>query len=288
MPQYPKRRFWDETLKVFRASNRVVPVFIDKHLADNWEDAKFIYDSARTLRVPIMAGSSVPLTWRRPPADVRRGARLREIVGITYHLTEHYGFHALEMVQSLAEQREGGESGIKTVQTLTGEAVWRAFDEKSFDTELFDAAWKRLSQPRGGSRSLRQLVRAPKLFRLEYADGLRAHILELNGAAGEWSAAWRYADDSAVGSSLFWTQEGRPAGHFTFLLNGIEQMMLTSKPSWDAERTLLTSGALQALILSEKENQHRIDTPYLMLNYKPAWRWTEPPPPPPMREWREQ
>src|SRR5437867_8289128 len=50
--QYPKRRFWDETIKVFKASDRVVPVFIDKHLADNWADAKFIYDTARELKVP--------------------------------------------------------------------------------------------------------------------------------------------------------------------------------------------------------------------------------------------
>jgi hypothetical protein len=291
--QYPKRRFWEETIEVFRTSGRVVPVFIDKHLADNWEDAKFIYDSARELKVPLMSGSSVPGTWRRPSADVKRGARLREIVGITYHITEHYGFHALEMVQALAEQRQGGESGISAVQTLTGEAVWRAFDEKSFDTDLFNAAWQRLSEPRGGGKPLRQLVRDPKLFRLEYADGLRAHVLELNGAAGEWSAAWRYGNDGPerparpIESSLFWVQEGRPGMHFTWLLHGIEQMVLTGKPSWNVERTLLTSGALHALLVSEKD-QRRVETPYLMLTYKPAWRWTEPPPPPLMREWREQ
>src|SRR4051812_19511425 len=28
--QYPKRRFWDETIQVFRQSGRVVPVFLDK------------------------------------------------------------------------------------------------------------------------------------------------------------------------------------------------------------------------------------------------------------------
>ena len=273
---------------MFRASGRVVPVFIDKHVADNWTDAKFIYDSAQELKIPLMAGSSVPGAWRRPPADVKRGARLREIVGITYHVTEHYGFHALEMVQALAEQREGGETGIKAVQTLTGDAVWRAFDEKQFDAELFDAAWKRLEQPRGDGKPLRQLVRDPKLLRIEYADGLRAHVLELNGAAGEWSAAWRYADDGHAESSLFWTQEGRPAMHFTWLLQGIEAMFLTGKPSWNVERTLLTSGALHALLVSEKEGQRRVETPYLMLNYKPIWRWTEPPPPPPMRPWAEQ
>ena len=286
--QYPKRRFWETTLKVFRDSGRVVPVFIDKHLADNWQDAKFIYDSARQMNIPIMAGSSVPGTWRRPPADVNRGARLRELVAITYHITEHYGFHALEVVQALAEQRRGGETGIKAVQTFAGEAVWRAFDEKTFDVELFDAAWQRLSHKYNRDRPLREAVKEPRLFRVEYADGLRAHVLELNGAVGEWTAAWRYADDSPIESSLFWTQEGRPAMHFTWLLNDIEQMMLTGKPSWNAERTLLSSGALHALLISLKEDQRRVETPYLMLGYQPSWRWEEPPPPPKMREWREQ
>jgi hypothetical protein len=285
--QYPKRRFWEEVLKVFRASGRVVPVFIDKHLADNWSDAKFIYDTAGELNVPLMAGSSLPTTWRRPPADVQRGARLREIVALTYHTTDAYGFHALEFVQAVAEQRRGGETGIKAVQSFSGDAVWRAFDDKAFDLELFDAAKKRLTQLRGGDRPLREIVRRPRLFRLEYADGLRAHLLELNDAVGEWSAAWRYADDGRIDSSLFWTQEGRPGMHFTWLLHGIEQMMLTGKPTWNVERTLLTSGALDALLISLTENSRRMETPYLMRSYQPIWRWSEPPPPPPMRPWSD-
>ena len=286
--QYPKRRLWEETLKVFRASGRVVPVFIDKHLADNWTDAKYIYDTAKELKVPLMAGSSLPGTWRRPAADVKRGERLREIVAITYHTTEAYGFHALEFVQALAEQRQGGETGIKAVQTFAGEAVWRAFDEKAFDTELFDAAWKRQSNAQNQTRPLREIVPAPRLFRVEYADGLRTHLLELNGAASEWSAAWRSAEDGRVESSLFWTQEGRPAAHFTLLLHGIEKMMFSGSPTWNVERTLMTSGTLDALLLSLKENQRRVETPYLMFNYQPTWRWSEPPPPPPMRPWSAQ
>ncbi|MBM3847585.1 MAG: c-type cytochrome, partial [Verrucomicrobia bacterium] len=82
--QYPKRRFWDATLDVFRRSGRVAPVFLDKHLADNWADAKFIYDSARELNIPLMAGSSVPGSWRHPAADVERGGSLSEIVVLTF------------------------------------------------------------------------------------------------------------------------------------------------------------------------------------------------------------
>jgi hypothetical protein len=287
--EYPKRRFWEEVLKIFRAGDRVVPVFIDKHLADNWTDAKFIYDTAQELKVPLMAGSSLPTTWRRPSADVDRGGRLREIVALTYHTTDAYGFHALEFAQALAEQRHGSETGIQAVQSFTGDAVWRAFDEKVFDVELFHAAWQRLAQSRSGPdpAALRKAVREPRLFRLEYADGLRAHLLELNGAVGEWSAAWRYADKH-VESSLFWTQEGRPGMHFTWLLNGIEQMMLTGQPAWNVERTLLTSGVLDALLISLTEKDRRVETPYLMIPYQPIWRWKEPPPPPPMRPWSDE
>jgi hypothetical protein len=264
-----------------------VPVFIDKHLADNWEDAKFIYDTAKELNIPIMAGSSLPVTWRRPAADARRDTALQEIVAITYHTTDAYGFHALEIVQALAEQRPGGESGIEAVQTLAGEAVWRAMDQREFDVELFEDAWMRLSQPSANRQEIRNAVPSPRLFRLEYADGCRAHLLELNGAAAEWSAAWRYADGTKD-SSMFWTQEGRPGMHFTYLLRGIEQMMLVGKPTWNVERTLLTSGALDALLISLNEDQRRVETPYLDIDYQPTWRWTEPPPPPPTRSWSEQ
>ncbi len=284
---YPKRRLWEQILEVFRASGRAVPVFIDKHIADNWKDAKFIYDTARELDVPLMAGSSLPVTWRRPAVDVPRGSKLREIVAITYHTTDAYGFHALEFVQALAEQRDGGETGIRAVESLAGDAVWNALDERAIDLELFGAAWTRLSAPRVPRERLRDAVPEPRLFRLEHTDGLRVHLLELNGAAGEWSAAWRYADGSKA-SSLFWTQEGRPGMHFTYLLNGIESMVETGTPAWNAERTLLTSGTLDALLSSLHNGQRRIETPHLELRYQPVWRWSEPPYPPFMRPWSEQ
>lgn len=286
--QYPKKRFWDETIQVFKASGTVVPVFIDKHLSDNWADAKSIYDTALEMGIPLMAGSSLPTSWRRPPADVPRGKPLTEIVAITFHTTDAYGFHALEFVQALAEQRKGGETGVKAVRSLRGPQVWQAFDEGIFDRELFDAAWKRLPHPLNPGKPLADAVPDPRLYTLEYNDGLRAHLFELNGAAGEWSAAWRYADDKRIDSSQFWTQEGRPGMHFTWLLNGIEKMMLTGKPAWNVERTLLTSGALDALLISLTQQNRRLETPYLHIRYDPVWRWIEPPPPPPMRPWAEQ
>ncbi len=283
--QYPKRRFWDEIVAVFRASGRVVPVFVDKHLADNWADARHIYDTARELKIPLMAGSSVPGTWRNPPAAVTPGVKLKEIVGITYGSTDAYGFHGLEAVQSLAEQRAGGETGVRAVQCASGEAVWKALDAGLFDRALFDAAWQRSPGRREG-RPLRELVTEPKLMMLEYHDGLRLYLLELNGAVNAWTAAWR--ESETIVSTQFATQEARPAYHFQLLFDGIERMVLAGKPSWNVERTLLTSGALDALLQSLVDGGRRVETPYLDVTYRPIWNWSEPPAMPPGRPWNEQ
>ncbi len=286
--QYPKRRFWDEMIKVFRASGRVVPVFVDKHLSDNWTDAKHIYDTARELNIPVMAGSSVPGSWRHPAADVERGSQVEEIVVLTFGSTDHYGFHALECLQAVAEQRRGGETGVRAVRCLTGDAVWAAQRENRFDPELFEAAMNRLSRRPKEGRMLREVVKEPILWRVEYVDGLRATVLELNGAVSEWTGAWRYKKDRRIESTQFWTQEARPAAHFTLLLNGIEKMMLTGRPTWNVERTLMTSGLLDALLQSRAEGEVPKEPPYLQFGYQPAWQWQQPPPPPPSRPWGEQ
>ena len=234
-----------------------------------------------------MAGSSVPGTWRKPAADVEKGADLKEIVAITFGSTDHYGFHALEFVQALAEQRRGGETGVAAVQAFGGDAVWEAVDRGVFDPKLFDAAWDRLPRHLNGDRPLREAVAKPVLFLIEYTDGLRAAVIELNGAAGEWTGAWRYADDR-IESCQFWTQEARPGAHFTLQLNGIEHMMLTGEPAWPVERTLLTSGMLDALLQSRHADGKRLPTPHLDVEYETDWRWQEPPLPPPSRPWMEQ
>ncbi len=283
---YPKRKLFEQVVEVFRASGRSVPVFCDKHLADNWEDAKWYYDSAKELRTPLMAGSSLPMTWRYPPADVPRGAKLREIVGVSYHTLDTYGFHGMEILQALAERRAGGETGIRAVQCLEGPAVWDAAG-RLYDQTLFDAAMGRLRDRRGGDKPLRDVVREPVLFHVEYADGLKTNLLTLNGAVAEWAAAWRDADDH-VDASLFWTQEARPVMHFSYLVKGIESMFHSGRPAWPVERTLLTSGSLNALLTSKLRGGERLETPQLLINYDSAWDWHQPPDPPPARPFTQQ
>ena len=286
--QYPKRRFWDEMLKVFRASGRVVPVFVDKHLADNWDEARYIYETARELSIPLMAGSSLPGSWRFPPMDVPRGAELGEVVILTYGSTDHYGFHALECLQALVEQRRGGETGVSAVQSSTGTKVWSRLDAGVVSMDLLTSALQVFGKEAPSSDQLRHRVEKPILWQVEYADGLKASVLELNGAVQGWSGAWRVKGQGRPQSTRFWTQEARPAAHFSLLLNGIEKMMLEAKPAWRVERTLMSSGLLDALLRAAVQNESRMPTPWLEWSYSSDWRWKEPPPPPPSRPWGEQ
>src|SRR5439155_6779992 len=137
---YPRRRFFEGVARVFERSRRSVPVFNDKHLAATWPDARWMYDKALELFVPLLAGSSVPLAWRRPPLKLQRGCELVEAVQVGYGPFEGYGFHALEGLQCLAERRKGGETGVKSVQCLQGEAMWKALDAGRWSKDLLEAA----------------------------------------------------------------------------------------------------------------------------------------------------
>ena len=281
--QFPKRRLFEQIVQVFRESGRVVPVFVDKHLSDTWADSKWIYDAARELKIPLMAGSSVPGTWREPAADVDPERKLKEIFALSFHRLDSYCFHALECAQALAERRPGGETGIAAVQCYAGEAAWEAGRQGVYDPRLLEAALARLKDPRGGGRPLREIVPDPVLFSIQYADGLKSSIFTLDGRVAEWSAAWSYADGSAPVSTLFFTQEWRPFMHFAWQMRGIEQLMQTGVPVWPAERTLLTSGTLDACLLSKLGGGKRLATPELQIGYKSDWCWKQLPPPPPNR-----
>lgn len=277
---YPRRRFLEETVKVFRDSGRVVPVFSDKHLSYNWENAKWMYDQATTLKVPFMAGSSLPLTWRRPAVELEAGSPVEEILAVGYGglKLESYGFHALETMQCLMERRKGGETGVKAVTCLEGQAVWKAGDEKRWSRELLQAA---LAVGTDATKKAKpeDVCTKPAAFLIEYADGTRGTVLMLTGLTREFLAAARVAGHAAPFAATFWLQPGRPFGHFSQLSRAIDQMFMSGKPTYPVERTLLTTGVLDAAITSQFEGHKRLETPQLAITYKPGPAWQAPPAP---------
>jgi hypothetical protein len=286
---FPKRRLFAEILDVFDRAGRVVPVYTDKHLADSWEDAKWLYDSAHRRGIALMAGSSLPVTWRYPPIDVARGEHVSEIAATAFGSLEAYGYHGLEIIQCLAERRAGGETGVQTVQILTGDKLWNALRSGMLNRKLLEAALSHRRHtlpgpPHANARELRlegDLIN-PAVVLVNYREGLRATLLYADNLS-DWTAAWRDADTGKVQSTLFWTQEARPFMHFTYLLQGIEQMIKAGKPAWPVERTLMTTGILNAYFRSKQAGGRPIETSWLDIRYHSDHDWRQPPPPPPGR-----
>jgi hypothetical protein len=262
---YPRRRFFEEVVKVFRASKRSVPVFNDKHLAWNWDDAKWIYDQTRELGFPMMAGSSVPVTWRQPDLQPKSGTEWERALSLGYGHFEVYGFHTLEALQVMTERRAGGETGVQAVQALEGKEAWEAAAAGKWDRALLDAAIARL--PKKGRGKLEEEDARAIVYLIEYRDGLKAASYMSPRHALEFAFAGRVKGQSEPLSC--WYNLPKPQrDHFSFLVHHVAQMMVTGKATYPIERTLLTTGMLDFLMQSKAEGHKRIETPQLNVTYK--------------------
>jgi hypothetical protein len=279
---YPRYEFFKQIVEVFRRSGRSVPIFNDKHLSWNWEWAKEMVETARTMGFPLMAGSSLPVTWRLPAVDVPLGAPVSEVVCVGYGGLDSYDFHGLEALQCMAERRKGGETGVVAVRALRGAAVWKAlatgsWDAGGCDPELFEACLCRsftLTSPRAGYGNaypepdqLPALVPDPMLYRIEYADGLKATLLMLSRLVIDFNVALRIAGERKPLSTQMYLAGLAPGqtlpNFFSPLVHHVETLFVTGNPPYPVERTLLTTGILAAAIESLHRGQVRVETPDL-------------------------
>jgi len=229
---YPRRALLEQICGVFASSGRSVPVFCDKHLSYNWADACWMYDRAKSLGVPCMAGSSLPVCWRNPFLEYDLETPLEEAVAIGYGGIEAYGYHALETLQCMTERRRGGETGVTSVQCLEGEAVWEAQKKGIWSRDLVEAACGAIQDKAEGP--MEQHCPHPVAFVIEYRDGLRAAVLMLNGYVSDFAYAGRA--NGQIQATEFYLQRGFPYGHFSYLSLNIEEMFLSGKPTilWSA------------------------------------------------------
>lgn len=265
---YPRRRFFDAIVDVFRKYKQVVPVFNDKHLAYAWRDAKHMYDTARDMSIPFLAGSSLPVAWRSPGLTLPMRCELTGALALGYGGLESYGFHALETLQCMVERRRGGETGVASVQAVTGEGIAAALKERRWSRELLDAAAATTPMPPRGRP--KELAKNATFFLIEYRDGLRAAVAMGTGLAVQFAFAGQMKGEARPAATWFRLQEGRPYGHFAHLLRAIEHTIHTGKPAYPVERTLLTTGVLDALMHSAAERNRVVKTPELDIRYQPA------------------
>ena len=264
---YPRYELFQPIVEVFRKSRKVAPLFNDKHLSYSWKNAKKMYDTAKELKIPFMAGSSIPVTVRVPELEIPSGAKIEHAVAVGYGDMDAYGFHTLETLQCMVERREGGESGVASVEWLENEAVWKWRDGAGkWSVPLLDAALA--TSPKTKAGRMEDNVKNPVLFLVNYRDGLQSAVYMLNGhSQGFLFSARLRGRPEPVATHMGFTSEGRALPHFDGLVKCIEDLFVTGKPGYPVERTLLTTGVL-AFAFDSREQKKRVDTPELSIRYR--------------------
>ena len=282
---YPRKRFFDEIVAALQRGGEIVPVFSDKHLSYSTDEAVAMYRTAQELKIPFMAGSSLPVAWRIPALELPEGCELEAAMAVGFGGLEAYGFHALETLQCMVERRRGGEVGVAAVRAARGAEVHDAERQGYWSETMLAAALR--SQGSELPDNWREKIADPgrPFYLIDYRDGFKASVAMLGGIAGHFLFACQEKGKNVPTATKFATQGGLPYRHFEWLVKAIEHMVHTGVPSYPVERTLLTTGIIAAAMHSLAQGGKRIVTPQLDVSYRPAqWAYAPGRPPEPREE----
>ncbi len=263
---YPRRELFDQVVNVFRQSGRVVPVFSDKHLSWNWTWAKYMWRTIGQMHIPWMAGSSLPYAKYDPMVPLPHGEPLDHVIAVGYAGLESYGFHALETGQHIVECRAGGEVGVKSVQVLSGQAVWDAHNAGRWPRDIAEAALAAVKHPTGKPQDYTADVHA---FDIEYRDGQRMTVLMANGYCQEFAFAYRVKGSREIVATSYFLDPVPRLKHFSATVRALEEMYLTGKPTGPGARTYLTTGILAYGVDSHYRGDVKLETHDMNIAYKP-------------------
>ena len=276
---YPRYEFFKQCVDVFEKDGRVVPVYNDKHLSYSFEKAKWMVDQSRRMKFPMLAGSSLPVTWRLPDIELPLGCQIEDALMVGVGGSDPMDYHALEAMQCMIERRKGGETGVRAVQLIEGDAVWKAGDEGRWSKQLLTAALSRSDTPLGltvtdgrtqdlvGNGELPKLVKDPAAYFIEHNDGLKSTLLMLNGALRDFNFAAR-VKGLGIQSNQFLLTPTPNVTYSACLVAKIEQMFETGHAPYPVDRTLIVSGILESCLTSKVQDHQRLETPHLAVRYK--------------------
>jgi hypothetical protein len=269
---YPRWWLYQQIVGVFGESNRSVPVFNDKHLSTDWDEAKWMYDQSREMGFPLFGGSSIPFCHRDPQLELDLETPLKASV-VTAFGDKDY-FHGIDTLQCMVDRRKGGETGVEAVQCIEGPETWKWTHSNPWAGRLLEAALATYPGKKPGN--VQDVVRNPFVFIIEYRDGTKGAVYHLNGYGID---QWGYAGDIEGRQEPAVTQTWfnfKPYGQYhaaNAFEHWIVEMMVTGKEPVPAERLLLTTGIQSFMMDSNWENgRHlaigrRIKTPYLDMKY---------------------
>jgi len=276
---YPRYEWFKQCVDVFEKDGRAVPVFNDKNLSYSFEKAKWMVEASRRLDFPMLAGSSLPVTWRLPDIELPLDCEIDEALMVGEGESDAMDYHAIEALQCMVERRKGGETGVKSVQLVEDDAVWKACDAGRWSKELLTAALSRSDTPQGltvkdgrtqdlvHNGELARLARNPWAYFIEYADGLKATLLMLSGVVADFNFAARVKGMGVQSTQFLLTPEPNVT-YSACLIGKVEEMFTTGKAPYPVERSLIVSGILESCLTSRIQGHKPLETPHLDVHYR--------------------
>jgi hypothetical protein len=110
-------------------------------------------------------------------------------------------------------------------------------------------------------------VKDPVAYRFEYADGVKATMLLMNGLVQDFTVAARIEGEAEPLSTLFYLPPNPNVVYSAALMENAERLFLTGEAAYPVERTLLTSGLVAAGLQSLADGR-RLETPQLAVRYQ--------------------
>jgi hypothetical protein len=168
---------------------------------------------------------------------------------------------------------DAGSAGRRRLESDGG----RELGSRRLGPKLFRACLSRsqtLAQPDTFSHryptpaQIREWVKDPVAYRYEYSDGVKATMLMMNGLLGDFTFAARLKGESEPLSTLFYLPPTPNVTYSASLMSKAEETFLTGKSPYPIERTLLTTGLVEAGVRSLGTGQKRIETPHLVVRYQ--------------------
>lgn len=270
----PRWLIQSQVIRVFEQSKRSVPVFNDKHFSYNWDESKWFFDKSRELGFPLTGGSLLPVYYRKPEIELENDTPIKNSIVVGAAPDEGAIFHCIELLQTFVERRKGGETGVKSVQSIRGPEALKWIERNAWASKLLNAVLQSLNFTRAS------VFDNPRtnICIIEYRDGTKAAII------GKTGPDWTYAGEIEGRSEPVTVSLLGFAGAFGQYHAGnaqphwITEMMVTKKEPFNPERLLLSTGITNYYMESNWENGkysaigRRLETPFMNMSYRPTRR----------------
>ena len=270
--QWMLPRWWiyQQVIRVFEKSKRSVPVFNDKHLSYNWDEAKWMFDKSRELNFPLTGGSSIPVYYRKPEIELDIDTPIKTSVVVGGASDEGALFHCVDVLQSFVERRKGGETGVKSVQCIRGPESWKWTERNAWAAKLLESIRTNFNLKPNHFRDIKK----PNVCIVEYNDGTKAAVYSGEGVGWTYAGDIEGRNDPAIISMLGWPGPFSQYHASNSQPHWITEMMVTKTEPFNAERLLLSTGIVAYNMESNWENGQYSDigrvmeTPFMNMRYR--------------------